>query len=114
MSDKMKKRRAALYEEIQDIVTAALTNDGIPDDVAEIAAVGVVNALAEHWGGSLISFPKDIAYILSSRDEAIYQKFNGTNHSELAAEYGLCEATIYRIVKRCQRQYIERAQPNLF
>lgn len=114
MSDRMVKRRAALYEEIQGVVVASLTDEGVADDIAEIVAVGVVNALAEHWGGCLISFPKDFAYEISIRDEQIFQEFNGSNHRELAQKHGVTERTIYSIVKRCQREFIDRQQPPLF
>jgi len=107
-------KRHELYEEIMAHVQATLVEFGSEIEVAEQAAVTVVNHLANHWGGSTFSFPKDSQLKIAQRDLEIYSKYKGHNHRALAKEYDLTENAIYRIVKRVQRQYVKERQPDMF
>ena len=97
MTNPMDAKRHELYADIRAHISSVLAQHHIPADAADQAAVAVVNHLAEHWGGSTFSFPKDVAYIISKRDLNIWHKFRGNNHRTLALEYGLSENAIYKI-----------------
>jgi len=114
MTNPMDAKRHELYADIRAHISSVLAQHHIPADAADQAAVAVVNHLAEHWGGSTFSFPKDVAYIISKRDLDIWHKFRGNNHRTLALEYGLSENAIYKIVKRMQQQAISAQQPDMF
>lgn len=114
MASLMETKRHELYADIRAHISAVLTQHKVADDVADQAAVAVVNHLSEHWGGSTFSFPKDVAHLTSKRDLEMWQKFRGHNHRELALEYGLSENAIYKILKRMQQQVLSAQQPDMF
>jgi Mor family transcriptional regulator len=60
--------------------------------------------MAGHWGGQNIYFPMGLSYKLSQRDQAIYNEFNGINHSELARKHHVSLQWIYKIVKTVQKE----------
>jgi Mor family transcriptional regulator len=74
----------------------------------------VVNQMSDHWGGSLVYFPQGMSRKISARDLAIWEKFNGTNHPELAREYHISLQWVYRIVKTMRKQQINSRQGGLF
>ena len=81
---------------------------------AEHVGNEVANRMTVHWGGQLIYFPIGTAIKLSARDMAIYNKFNGQNHSDLAREFGVSLQWIYRIVKTMRAADLASRQGGLF
>ena len=86
---------------------------GISDEISEQVGAAVADRLAECWGGSVISIPKDLRYRVSLRDRQIFQEFNGRNHHELSRKYGISENCIYRIIRRMTAQHIDHNQRSL-
>lgn len=109
----MEDKRHELFTEIADHVESVLKEYSIDNQIAEQAGCAVSDHLAEHWGGSTFSFPKDFRYRISQRDQEILSKFTGTNHHQLAVEYGMTENTIYKILKRVQERNYDRRQIKL-
>lgn len=107
-------KRKELYTDLIDHATDLLVDYGVAREAAAHAATALANHLADHWGGSTICFPKDVAYHLAQRDLDIYKKFNGRNHLQLAREFNLTENAIYRIVKQVRQQVIKDQQPDMF
>ena len=65
--------------------------------IAEAAAV----AIADTYGGRYhIWIPSLSALTREARDAAIHRRFHGDNTAELAAEFGVSEATVRRAVQR--------------
>jgi len=110
----MEAARHELLSDVADHAAATLRDYGIAADVADQAGVAIANILAEHWGGQLISFPKDYHFKLAERDLRIYGEFTGVNHAELARRYKPTVHGIYKLVERVRRREVERRQGELF
>jgi len=108
------KRRHELWQDLASCVADMSKEFELPAEKAEQLGWYIANAMAEHWGGQQISFPKDVKFHLTQRDQDIYQKFNGRNHWELAKEYGVTTRAIYRIIDRARKIYVDERQPKLF
>lgn len=109
----MAQRRHELLSDLADCVAAELKDYGISDALADQCGVATANRLAEHWGGQLISFPKDISFQIAARDLEIYALFKGGNHAELARQFGLTQRSVYRIINRVRKSHIGQ-QGDLF
>ena len=96
-------------------LVARLTEMGAGVLVRELAALGVDQALAtklmreishdlaKEYGGTYIYVPQDMDFVLTARDLRIWERFDGSNVNELAAEFGLSAVQI-RIILRLMRQ----------
>ncbi len=93
-------RRHELLEGVHFHARQTLIELGIDPDLADQAGCAISEMLANEWGGQLVNIPKDHHYRLASRDLAIYEEFNGTNHGQLARKHGVTVRAIYKIVKR--------------
>ncbi|AFJ01972.1 Mor transcription activator-like protein [Methylophaga frappieri] len=96
----METRRHELLEDIHAQVSSVAGEHGIEADLADQIGCAIADHLANNWGGQNFTFPKDHHYQISSRDEEIYDKFNGRNHHILAKDYNLTIRAIYKIIKR--------------
>lgn len=111
----MTERAAELIVDLEAQVAACLVSvSAVDKQAARITAKQVSQYLAKHWGGQLIYFPKNHYGQLSERDKAIWQKFNGKNHAELAREYDLTMQQIYKIVKAAAAAERAKNQQDLF
>lgn len=110
----METQRHELLSDVETHGIAILLSHGIELSVAEQAAIAIADFLAEHWGGQLISFPKDYLYKLSQRDLIIYHEFTGKNYPALVRKYDMTERGIRKIIERVHRREISRRQPGLF
>lgn len=110
----MEELRHELLSDVASHTAGVLSDHGIEHDVAEQAGVALANHLAEHWGGQLITFPKDHFFKLASRDLQIFNEFTGNNHSDLARKYRLCTRAIYKIIERVTKREIDKRQGKLF
>jgi Mor family transcriptional regulator len=108
------RMRNELLSDVETRAANVAKEYGLPDDHAEQLGVAVANDLAEHWGGSMISFPKDHPFKIAQRDELIYEQFTGNNHGELSRKHGITTRAIYKIVRKMQRRYVDTRQPKLF
>lgn len=116
MSKKEPQMASLRHELLEDVVIQAmsiLVDYGIDPIMAEQAGCGLADHLANHWGGQLVSIPKDHVHRLAERDLAIYNRFNGKNHSELAREFNMGVRGIYKVLDRVHRREVDRLQTKL-
>ncbi|MDH3001503.1 transcriptional regulator [Chelonobacter oris] len=78
--------------------------------------IGMIVALktGHNWGGQNIYVPKSMILFACEREKQIYNEFTGNNHSQLAKKYRLSIQWIYKIVKRVQKEEINKRQFQLF
>lgn len=108
MSNNMEPLRHELLCFVHAFTQKKLCDYGLNKEVADEIGCALADGLASEWGGQLINFPKDSAYLIALRDLQIYDEFNGRNHSALARKYQLTVRAIYDIIKRVRR----RGDPN--
>ncbi|EIU2834169.1 hypothetical protein ISF08_19975 [Pseudomonas aeruginosa] len=101
-SKRAEVRRNEFLADVADLTMRIMKRYGLDDSQAQAAADNVADDLAESWGGQYITVPKDINYRSAKRRQAIVEAFDGSNHSELAAEFGLSVNYIYKILKGAQ------------
>lgn len=98
-------KRHKLYEEIADHVHSFVIGNGGNDTDAEKLSDGIVNLIADLFGGQNFTFPKDIGYDLKARDLKIYNEFLGSaNTVALGKKYGLTERGIYKVIARVKNK----------
>jgi len=78
-----------MLQDLEDVAADCLRKKGIAPDVAYQAAVDLVDFLAAHWGGQVISIPSNHIQVRALRDLEMLRRHNGTNTADLALEYGL-------------------------
>lgn len=110
----MANLRHELLEDIAAHATNVLTEYGVNVELADQAAVAIIDHLVEHWGGQLITFPKDFFFRMAKRDQEIYDRFTGHNYAELAKEYGITQRAVYKVISRVKKRVIREIQPDLF
>ena len=91
----------SVEEEVQAEVQVLFDQLGLlrPDERDAIAArIGtrVADYMAFAWGGLNVYIAKDN----HRRAAMMVAEFNGKNHAELALKYGVCQQTVYKILKR--------------
>lgn len=99
-----------IYTKIKQAGSAA----NLDDYQATKLASQVAQEIAEDFGGEVIYIPKGMLLLLSKRDLAIWQEFNGKNHNELARKYGVSVPWVYKIVKRVQQEEVGKRQMDMF
>jgi len=110
----MEKLRHELLTDLAEKASQLLRDFGIEADTSDQIGYALADHLAEHWGGQLISIPKNYAFKLIKRDLEIWERFNGRNHAALAVEYGISVRGIYKVIQRVKRQQTALSQPGLF
>lgn len=115
-SSRGQDRTAELIADLADQLEAALLAQvpSLEKQDARMVSRHVSRYMAQHWGGQNLYFPKNYFGRLSARDQEIWEKFNGKNHVELAAEYDLTVQHIYRIVKEAAEYHQAKNQADLF
>ncbi|CAM5528792.1 Mor transcription activator family protein [Rhodanobacter lindaniclasticus] len=98
--NKPQQTRSSLLNDVEMHAAAILVGRGIPEVDAKHAATEVADFLAGHWGGSVITIPKDIRWRTGQRDREMLGKFTGSNYRELAVEYGMTERGIRKALER--------------
>ena len=100
----------------------------LADHVADSAkdVLGISNATAEHlgqevairvsqvWGGQLIYFPSGTQLKCAKTHVKIFDAFNGRNHDEVAAQFGVSVQHVYKVVKLMRRERLRDMQGDLF
>lgn len=110
----MEELRHELLSDVASHTAGILRDHGVDQEVADQAGAALANHLAEHWGGQIVTFPKDHFFKLAARDLQIYNEFDGRNHSILSRKYNLCTRAIYKIIERASRREIDKRQGKLF
>ena len=83
-------------------------------EAANKLGIDIALAFAEQAGGTQVYIPITLSVKISSRDIKMYERFDGSNHLQLAREYGCSVAWVYSIVKRVQKSEQDKNQPKLF
>lgn len=78
----------------------------------EVTAIKIVNAYA----GEKVYFPEIKTACKKKIKKLIIERFDGSNHLELAKEFGYSERHIYRILKEkgCKHSILDECQLSLF
>lgn len=113
-NSQMEDLRHELLSDVADLATTVAKDHGLMADIADQVGCAVANRIADHWGGQLISFPKDYHFKTSQRDLQIYDEFTGNNHSELSRKYGLSVRAIYKVIEKTRKRDIDKRQVKLF
>lgn len=115
-TDRFERKRAELFEDIVGQTAKLLTEVGVDNKGADLVANSLADYLADHWGGQNFCFPKDHLRKLSQRELELYERYTGSNHGDLAREYGLTERGVYKILARVRERLRQNAKghPQLF
>jgi Mor family transcriptional regulator len=111
----MHARRNELLAEVAACAADTALALGLPEDVASQVGAAVADALADHWGGQVITIPKDHFYRLSKRDRVILEEHRqGTGYAALAKRYRMTERGIRALVRRARIRDRHLDQRELF
>lgn len=78
--------------------------------IAEVVSQAL-EAMSRNLGGQNVYLPLMYSVKEGRRDAEIVRRFDGRNHKELGAEFGVSERHIYRILKRAkQTERVRRAR----
>lgn len=99
-----------------DAKAAALAKQlfGAPDDVADAFGAELSQMMAAEWGGQSIYFATGLFYKVAKLHQEVWDAFNGTNHNDLAKQFKVSRAWIYRIVARMRAADLAARQSDLF
>jgi Mor family transcriptional regulator len=101
----MEQLRAELLADMHDQMLAVMEDLGIEKAQAEHVSCACVDHLAQHWGGQVVSIPKDHAYRLSQREKEILERYrHGALVRELASVYGMTERGMRKLLARATRR----------
>ena len=67
-------------------------------------SMAIIDALRRLFGGRLVYFPQGKDLEVHARDALIWLEFDGRNHEQLAAKYGLAIPSIYRILQKMRNE----------
>lgn len=87
---------------------------GINEELAENLGMIVAMKISQSWGGLNVYMPKALELFACEREKQIYNEFNGVNHAYLAKKYNLSLQWIYKIVKKVQKEEINKRQYAMF
>ncbi|EMW9315001.1 hypothetical protein AAE121_003660 [Salmonella enterica] len=107
--------RNMLLGELADHIFTEISGHGFSDELAEQLSVNIVDFISDHFGGHTLSFPKDLKFKRSKRNQLIYEDHcRGMHWGQLARKYNMHDRTIKRIVHRLDKQMGEKLQPDMF
>lgn len=111
----MEARRAELLAHVAARAADTATDFGLSEDQADQVGAAIADALADDFGGQVLSFPKDSAYRLSIRDRAILEAHrNGASLLTLMRDYKITERGLRRLLKRAESRDRDLRQQQLF
>jgi Mor family transcriptional regulator len=111
----MPARRAELLDDIVSQTEVVLSEFGMTGDVLQHLGHALADHLADHWGGQVVSFPKDSSYKLSQREQEILAAHRaGTPIAVLSRQYKMGERGLRKLLKRAARRDPNHNQPQLF
>jgi Mor family transcriptional regulator len=105
---------APLLSNLVAVLTTSRQRSGDDADTAFRTAQKDVVAIANYFGGRVIYLPMGKRLKLALRDIEIYRKFNGNNVPELAAEYGINEIHLYKIIRQQRARHVRLNQRRLW
>jgi len=96
------------------VIEAAHLRAGDDKATARTRAFRAVRALAQFAGGRSFYIPKGEALDRALRDRELWERFDGSNVSELATWAHLTEVQVYAILAEQRKLARARIQPGLF
>lgn len=100
-------KRCKFNEVLQDTIDSSadiiVSDLGLPADIAIKSAEIVVSRLQELAGGEGIYISKGYLWAVREEHRRIYMRFTGSNHTQLAHEFGVSVRHIYDVVKRVRQ-----------
>lgn len=96
------------------VIEAAIVRRGASREQARRVAFVAVRALSQFAGGRSIYIPKGEALDRALRDRELWERFDGSNVSELATWAHLTEVQVYAILAEQRKLARRRVQPELF
>lgn len=96
------------------VIEAAMARRGASRDQARRVAFVAVRALSQFAGGRSFYIPKGEALDRALRDRELWERFDGSNVSELATWAHLTEVQVYAILAEQRKLARRRVQPELF
>ena len=105
-----------LLKDFIDKCTKILQSEdtGLDVDAAKKAAENIAKFIKNDWGGQQIYFPKCAEDQLSERDINLWNRFNGSNHAELAHDFKVSLQWVYKVVKFMRASEIAAKQIDAF
>jgi len=108
------ERSAAFVMQLLIHIEQSLVDSGLDKKEAEAIATGACDELRKNFGGEHFYLPIGRGLNAIIAHHAIYKKFTGNNHTELAKEFGVSITHVYRVVKAGYKQELDERQPGLF
>jgi Mor family transcriptional regulator len=113
MEEFAEKRGVRALLDVAQVVTEALTEDGIEAVRAREIGLAAAEKLRFTYGGDQMYIPNGLSLQLGKRDLEIYADFDGSNHFVLAKKYELTVRQIYSIVDKVRREDFGKRQLGL-
>ena len=112
----MEARRAELLEHVAARAAATVVDYfGLASELADQVGAAVADALADDFGGQVLSFPKDCAFRLSVRDRAILEAHRrGASLADLALQYKITDRGLRMLLHRAESRDRDLRQQQLF
>lgn len=115
MSRTMEVRRNELLAEVASYATETARDMGVAAEVADQIGAAIADCLADHWGGQVITIPKDHFYKLSKRDRVILDEHRqGVGFAALAKRHRMTERGIRTLIRRARTRDRDLDQRQLF
>jgi Mor family transcriptional regulator len=94
---------------IRHLTSAAKLEEGQARDVMD----EIANDFFRLYEGQNMYMAKNVSFLRSKRDDAIWDAYNGLNHTELAAQHNITVIHLYRIIERKRQEARRKNQPLL-
>jgi len=104
-----------VLEQLAEAIAAGYVEEfkDTPEEARKRAELAMSRIQAEA-SGTGIYIAKGHLWHIDQQHRRIYKRFTGSNHAQLAREFGLTERQIYSIVAAVGREEFERKQIGLF
>ena len=106
---RMAERRNELFEDLVLFVERHLIEYGEPAAKANVLANALADYISDHWGGQMLSIPKDHRRKLCLLEIEIYRQFTGDNYGELALKYGMGERGMRKLIARVKARLAKQS-----
>lgn len=103
-----------LLRDLARIVEQELVNVGTDRAHAKAIAETVTEHVMEHHGGVPQYWPKGTHWRKLRRRREMWERFNGTNHAELARDFGMCLQQVYKWLAIERAELRKRTQRDMF
>lgn len=104
------RRRNNMLAELAELVVGSLKRHGIPMDKATAEAEELAFQLHRRWAGITFAFPAKDDLARKRLEAHIMERYDGTNADELVREFGVTESFIYAVMRKYQRQKVDKNQ----